>query len=390
MHYTFNDGNAGAQGSGGLGNDTANRIVDIAPVNDAPVNTVPGAQSVNEETNLAIAGLAISDVDAGSGTLTTTLSVAHGTLTVASAGGAGVAGSGTGSVTLTGTLDQINTTLSASNNVLYRGAQDFNGGDVLNFVTNDGGNTGTGGALSDTDTVAITVNAVNDAPVNTVPGAQSGNEDTNFAIAGLAISDVDAGSGTLTTTLSVAHGTLTVASAGGAGVAGSGTGSVTLTGTLDQINTTLSASNNVLYRGAQDFNGGDVLNFVTNDGGNTGTGGALSDIDTVAITVNPVNDAPVNTVPASFDVEANTTAALARPLGGRRCHGRDHHDAFGRARDAVGFIGGRRVGLGERHLDADADRHGRGDRHHARRVGQPDLPRRPRFLRHRHAQHDHQ
>ena len=29
------------------------------------------------------------------------------------------------------------------------------------------------GALSDTDTVAITVNAVNDAPVNTVPGAQT-------------------------------------------------------------------------------------------------------------------------------------------------------------------------------------------------------------------------
>ena len=39
---------------------------------------------------------------------------------------------------------------------------------------------GSGGALSDTDTVAITVNAVNDAPVNTVPAPQTTNEDTGL------------------------------------------------------------------------------------------------------------------------------------------------------------------------------------------------------------------
>ena len=43
--------------------------------------------------------------------------------------------------------------------------------------TNDNGNTG-GGSLTDTDNIAITVTAVNDAPVNTVPGAQTTNEDT--------------------------------------------------------------------------------------------------------------------------------------------------------------------------------------------------------------------
>jgi hypothetical protein len=35
-----------------------------------------------------------------------------------------------------------------------------------------------GGAQSDTDTVNITVNAVNDAPVNSVPARRSTNEDT--------------------------------------------------------------------------------------------------------------------------------------------------------------------------------------------------------------------
>ena len=55
---------------------------------------------------------------------------------------------------------------------------------------------GTGAALSDTDGVAITVNPVNDAPANTVPAAQTTNEDTNVVFSNLngnliAVSDVD-------------------------------------------------------------------------------------------------------------------------------------------------------------------------------------------------------
>ena len=91
----------------------------------------------------------------------------------------------------TGTAAEINTTLAASSNVVYRGAQDYNGSDTLSVVTDDAGNTGSGGAKSDTDTVAITINAVNDTPVNTVPGAQTVNEDTNLSITGLSVSDAD-------------------------------------------------------------------------------------------------------------------------------------------------------------------------------------------------------
>ena len=39
--------------------------------------------------------------------------------------------------------------------------------------------------------MAITVNAVNDAPVNTVPGAQSVDDDTALGIGGVAVKDVD-------------------------------------------------------------------------------------------------------------------------------------------------------------------------------------------------------
>src|SRR5205085_4649611 len=41
MHFTLNDGNSGAQGLGGSLSDTANRIVDIIAVDDAPNITAP-------------------------------------------------------------------------------------------------------------------------------------------------------------------------------------------------------------------------------------------------------------------------------------------------------------------------------------------------------------
>src|SRR6185369_4342903 len=46
-------------------------LVQVISVNDAPVNTVPGAQVVNEDTTLPIAGVSVADVD--SPALTTTL-----------------------------------------------------------------------------------------------------------------------------------------------------------------------------------------------------------------------------------------------------------------------------------------------------------------------------
>ena len=133
----------------------------------------------------------------------------------------------------------------------------FSGPDSFSYKANDGTRD------SNTATVSITVNVLapppNQAPVNALPGTQEVEANTGTAIAGLSVSDADAGSGAITTTLSVALGTLTVASAGGPAVAGSGTASVTLTGTLAQINTTLGGANNVVYTGAHDFFGTDTL-----------------------------------------------------------------------------------------------------------------------------------
>jgi hypothetical protein len=276
-------------------------------VNDAPLNSVPTAKSTNEDTTLVFSTangnpISLGDVDAGSGELAVTLSVAHGTLTLGGTSGLTfTAGSnGSASMTFSGTLADLNTALAG---LAYQPTANFNGADTLTITTNDQGNTGAGGALSDTDTVAITVGAVNDAPLNSVPTAQSTNEDTTlvFSTANgnpISLGDVDAGSGELAVTLSVAHGTLTLGGTSGLTfTAGSnGSASMTFSGTLADLNTALAG---LAYQPTANFNGGDTLTITTNDQGNTGAGGALSDTDTVAITVGAVNDAPLNSVPTA-------------------------------------------------------------------------------------------
>ena len=158
------------------GQDSSNNAiltVHVNSLNDAPANVVPATQEIEANTSTAISGLAVTDPDAASGSMTTTLSVQHGTLTVASAGGAAVSGSGTATVTLTGTLAAINTTLAAANNVVYKGALDFFGNDTLTVNTNDNGNSAVppGGAQADTDLVALHLNTL----ITGTPGNDSYN-----------------------------------------------------------------------------------------------------------------------------------------------------------------------------------------------------------------------
>jgi large repetitive protein len=140
----------------GTGSNTAHAAVHVMAVNDPPVNTIPGSMTALDATTTTVAGLSVSDPDAVS--LTTSLHVEEGILKVAAvSGGATVAGSGTATVTLSGSVAQIDATLGAANNVLYQGAFNFNGIDHLTMTSNDGGSSGTGGALIDTDNLNINV-----------------------------------------------------------------------------------------------------------------------------------------------------------------------------------------------------------------------------------------
>jgi VCBS repeat-containing protein len=158
---------------------------------------------------------------------------------------------------------------------------------------------------------------LNEAPINTIAN-QQGQEDTVLHLGGLAVSDVDAGSGNLTVTLTVVHGVLwQSASAPGPSDTppGGAARSISFTGTLAQINVWLSQ---IYYKGDPDFNtfrDQETLTLVTNDRGNFGDANgdgipgqdpqdALSDTDTVQIIVAPVNDAPIANPDAADAVEA--------------------------------------------------------------------------------------
>jgi hypothetical protein len=138
--------------------NVAHATVHVVAVNDPPVNTVPGALSGVINQPGALNGLSVSDPDAVS--LTTQLHVDHGVLNVGtSGGGATVNGSGTATVTLTGSVAQIDATLHAANNVVYQTNFIFAGTDHLTMTSNDGGSSGAGGPMTDTDTVVINVSA---------------------------------------------------------------------------------------------------------------------------------------------------------------------------------------------------------------------------------------
>jgi hypothetical protein len=293
--------------------DTDNITLNITPVNDTPVNTVPVAQTTNEDIGKAITGLAISDAaDGNIGSMTVTLAVTNGTLTVAG-GSAAIAGSGSSTVTLTGTVSQINATLAATVN--YVPTANFNGAATLTMTTSDNGNVGAGNVLTDVDTVGITVTAVNDAPVNTLPASYTTTEDTSFKLSGLSIADVDVASGTTTVTLAVGSGTITAANAGGVTVTGSGTGSLQLSGTLTNINAYLgNVTNQPTYVPAANVDGTVVLTMTTSDGGNTGTGGTLTDVDSININITQVVEAPTLSATAAnpvFAEGAGSTQAAA-------------------------------------------------------------------------------
>ena len=145
--------------------------VALTAPNRAPVNTVPGAQTATQNAAKFITGISVADSDAGNAVLTVTLTVTHGTLAVNAfvAGGvplANISGSNTSTLTLNGSVAQINTTLGGASGLAFNPASNYSGAAQLTVTTNDNGNTGGGGALIDTDIVAITVNAADSIPGN--------------------------------------------------------------------------------------------------------------------------------------------------------------------------------------------------------------------------------
>ncbi|MBR1205935.1 MULTISPECIES: cadherin repeat domain-containing protein [unclassified Bradyrhizobium] len=144
--YTLTVHDDGGTANGGNNTGTASTTGSVTAVNDAPTATVPADNSIGtafSHTNLAISGLSVADVDAGSGNVTATIASNHAALSFDTTGLASFTNNASHTVTLTGTTAQVNTALAT---LTYNSDEGFTGSDTVTLNVNDNGNTGTPGA----------------------------------------------------------------------------------------------------------------------------------------------------------------------------------------------------------------------------------------------------
>ncbi|MHA2742611.1 tandem-95 repeat protein, partial [Vibrio harveyi] len=212
ISYTISDGQL---------TDDATVAVTVNPVNDAPV-AVDDTVTTDEDTAVTIDVLA-NDSDPENDQLTITnasVPAEQGTVTI------------------------------VDGKLVFTPAENFNGDATISYTISDG-------ELSDDATVAVTVNPVNDAPV-AVDDTVATDEDTAVTIDVLA-NDSDPENDQLTITnasVPAEQGTVTI------------------------------VDGKLVFTPAENFNGDATISYTISDG-------ELSDDATVAVTVNPVNDAPV-------------------------------------------------------------------------------------------------
>ncbi|MGB5743771.1 MAG: DUF4347 domain-containing protein, partial [Sedimenticolaceae bacterium] len=290
--YQVNDGNGGT--------DTATVTITVTPdaTNEAPVHNVPGAQTIGQDLTLVFNDANTNRIvvrdDAGGNTIDVTLTATNGTATLSGTTGLTVSGNGTASVMLSGTLTDINAALDG---LTFTPTASYLGAASLRIQTSDNGHSGTGGTLTDDDTISIDVIAINDPPVNSVPAAQTVDQDgmllfSSATATAISISDPDAGGVDVEVTLTATNGTLNLSGTKGLTFTppadGTDDASITFTGTVADINAVLEGMTFVATPG---FTGAASLQITTDDLGNSGAGGAQSDTDTVAITVQPRDSA---------------------------------------------------------------------------------------------------
>ncbi len=175
INVTYNDG--------GQDSNTAVSTIHVTAVDDVPVETVPGAQAINKDTALLISGLSVSDVDANGGSETVTMSVSNGTISLATTSGLTFStGTGTNDIseTFTGKLADIDNAIAS---VKYQPATGYIGSDTLSFSTDDNGNTGTGGAMTASASVGITVDNVNPTPNGTIANQKYNDGQAGISLA---------------------------------------------------------------------------------------------------------------------------------------------------------------------------------------------------------------
>ena len=168
-------------------------------------------------------------------------------------------------MTMRGTLRDINEALEG---LAYEPVANYWGADTLTVRTDDLGNGG-GAALVATSALSLTVNPVNDAPTQSLPGMQATVEDTALVFSAangnaITVADIDADPNPIQLGLSAAHGTFTLASTTGLTFTSGadGSGSIVVRGRQSDLNAALDG---LRWQPNADYSGADTITVTTND-----------------------------------------------------------------------------------------------------------------------------
>lgn len=240
--YTVQD-NQGAVSS------PANIIITVIPVNDPPVANNDSGSTL-EDTPVTLTNITANDTDVDG-----TVNAATVDLDPLTPG-----------IQNTFTNAQGSWSVNGSGDVTYTPALNFNGITVRNYTVNDNL-----GATSAPATITITVISVNDAPV-AVDDIGVTNEDTPVTLLAITSNDTDVDG-----TIDAATVDLDLVTAGIQNFASNAFGSWSV-----------NAVGDLTYTPVLNFNGVATKQYRVND-----NQGATSNVATITITVNPVNDPPV-------------------------------------------------------------------------------------------------
>ena len=185
-------------------------------------------------------------------------------------------------------------------------ASNFADTDTFIYMVSDG----KGGTDTATVTITVTPNGTNEAPVNSVPGAQTTGQNVPLVFSAVNGNPIlvrdDAGGNDIELTLSATNGTVTLAGTTGLAITGGADGSntVTVQGSLTDINNGL---NGLSFDPTPGYFGSGSLQVATDDLGQSGSGVPESDTDIINITVNEANYPPV--------ITSNGDGIVTTPVG---------------------------------------------------------------------------
>jgi hypothetical protein len=275
-----------------------------------PTITAPANGSLSENGSLVFSSskgnaITVADASAGGSADSLTLSVTHGTLTLATVSGLTftTGSNGSASFIVTGTITNLN---AALNGLTYQPTAGYTGSDSLAITLADSGD-----SLSASDSLGLSIAAAS-PPTIAAPTSGTLNENGSLAFStansnAISVADSSAGSSSDSLTLSVTHGTLTLASTSGLTITAGANGSATVTvsGTVTNLD---AALNGLTYKPTAGYSGSDSLSVSVTDPGD-----GLSASDSVALTVK-ANLAPTISAPATASVAENGSLVFSKSI----------------------------------------------------------------------------